>query len=153
MSTGSTLRRVSAWLRRYGPAEAVSLAITLASSWAALALTENIILAALAGTWAENVAYYGTMAWRELRGRGRLSLPDLVSTARDLALEFGPAELLDSFLVRPAALAASFALVPNPALAALLGKLAADVVFYLPTITSYELLSRRKRAGGEEIAS
>jgi hypothetical protein len=139
--------RIGAWLRRYGPAELLAIAATLIGGWTTLVVTDNILLAAIAGTWAENLAYYGTIIRRDLRSQERLSAPILLRTLRDLTLEFGPAELLDSLLIRPAMLAAAFTLIPAPALAGLLGKLAADVLFYLPTLTSYELLRRRRTAG------
>lgn len=142
-------RRPIAWLCRYGPAELLSMAATVCASWLALALSDSVLVAAVAGTWAENLAYYGVIVGRELWVGGRPSVRAALRSLRDLLLEFGPAELLDSLLVRPAALAAGLALAPWPALGALAGKLVADVVFYLPTILSYELL-RRRRARSEE---
>ena len=47
-----------------------------------------------------------------------------------LAAEFGAAELLDTFLVRPAALMLGVWLVPDPLWGMLAGKVAADIVFY-----------------------
>jgi hypothetical protein len=59
------------------------------------------------GTWGENLGYYGTVLTRELRARrarnGRLTPAAVLRTIRNLALEFGGAELLDSLLIRPAA--------------------------------------------------
>lgn len=83
---------------------------------------------------------------RELRDHR--TVRDVARTARDLVLEFGPAELADSLVVRPVALTAGLAWIGPPALGALVGKLTADFLFYLPTITSYELL-RRARAREE----
>lgn len=143
-------RRLAGWLRRYGPAELLSLAAILAASRLALALTDSVPLAALAGAWAEGLVYYAVMLGRELRARGAGAPAGAAGVARDLLLEFGPSELLDSLLVRPAALAAGLALAPSPALGALAGKLAADLVFYVPTIVSYEQI-RRWRARGEEV--
>jgi hypothetical protein len=130
------------WLRRYLPAEALSVLAILCASLTTLEVTGNILLAALAGTWAEFLTYYGVFIVRALRAGGRITPQVGLITVRNLALEFGAAELLDSLLVRPAALAIALALLPNPALGALAGKLAADVVFYLPTILSFELLTR-----------
>ncbi|HMQ32179.1 MAG TPA: hypothetical protein PKD53_15725 [Chloroflexaceae bacterium] len=151
MGTRPMKRRLAEWLRRYGPAELLSLAAILSASWLALALTDSVPIAALVGTWTEGLVYYGVMAGRELRARGRATPAAALRAARDLLLEFGPSELLDSLLVRPAALAAGLALAPSPALGALAGKLAADLVFYVPTIASYEQM-RRWRAKGEEAA-
>lgn len=147
MATRPLRSRPAEWLRRYGPPELLCLGVTLGSSWLALAATGNLLLAALVGTWAEFVAYYGTILCRELVAAGRPSPRAALGTARAMLLEFGPAELLDSMLVRPAALAAGMALLPSAALGALAGKLVADLVFYVPTIASYELLRRRRAAG------
>jgi hypothetical protein len=149
MSALTTTTGPAAWLRRYLPAELLAITATLAATGAALALTGSVLLAALAGTWAENLAYYGLMLARELRARGR-SPRAALAALRDLLLEFGPAELLDSLLVRPAALYLAMAAAPTPLLGAAAGKLAADLIFYLPTIASYELL-RRRRAAAEEV--
>ncbi|WP_129675813.1 hypothetical protein [Candidatus Chloroploca sp. Khr17] len=107
--------------------------------------------AAVAGTWAENAAYYGTIVMREVRGRQLPPPPAVLRMIRDLLLEFGPAELLDSFLIRPAMLAAGMALAPMPLVGTVAGKLVADLCVYPPTIVSYELLQRR-RASGTEMA-
>lgn len=136
--------RALEWARRYLPAELLSLAVTLIIATAALALTGSQVAAALAGTWAEFLAYYGLIIARDLRAAGRPTPRKAAATLLRIALEFGPAELLDSLLIRPAALYAGLALAPAaPAAGLLAGKLAADLVFYLPTIASYELLRRR----------
>lgn len=150
MAALPTNDRLATWLRRYGPAELLSVVVTLGSSWLALSLSDSILVAAVAGTWAEFLAYYGVMTARELRARGPSSPRNALRCARDLLLEFGPAELLDSALIRPAALAAGLAAAPSPALGALAGKLVADVAFYLATIVCYELICLRRRAAGEE---
>ena len=58
---------------------------------------------------------------------------------RNLILEFGVSEVLDSFLVRPFTMYIFPLLIGNLQLGILVGKLAADVIFYIPTIIAYEL--------------
>ena len=83
------------------------------------------------------------MLGRELARRGGArALPTVLW---NLALEFGPAETLDSVLLRPALMYAGLTMVPSPALGIIVGKLAADLVFYVPTIVCYELLRHRAR--------
>jgi hypothetical protein len=65
-------------------------------------------------------------------------------------LEFGPATALDS-LLRPALMYAGMALTPHSAIGLIASKLAADIVFYVPAIVSYELLRRRARLVVEEL--
>ena len=61
---------------------------------------------------------------------------------RDLALEFGGAEFLDSLVVRPGAMLVLIALTGNLPLGLVLGKLAADLTFYGAAIGAYELRKR-----------
>src|SRR5262249_38397174 len=94
-------------------------------------------LVSLAGTAAEVSAFYVVMIARERAARP--STP-LGAVLRGLALEFGPAEALDTFLLRPALLYAGVALTGGAA-GALLGKLAADGVFYALAISCRALAS------------
>lgn len=140
-------RKSAEWLRRYLPAEAVSTCCALLGGL--LAALGNPALAALGGTWGENLGYYGTMIareWRDRRARGEGFPTALSRAARNLALEFGPAELFDSFFVRPAAMFAAIAVVGNLPLGLILGKVTADFAFYTAAIGAYEL---RKRWLGE----
>jgi hypothetical protein len=82
------------------------------------------------------------MLGRELARRGVGALSAVMCA---LALEFGLAEALDSLLLRPALMYAGVMLAPNTALGVAVGKFAADLVFYVPTIVSYDLLRRRAR--------
>jgi hypothetical protein len=138
--------RARVWAARYGPAEALSIAFTVVGALVVLGWTGSAVAAGVAGTWADNLGYYGWILARDLRGHR--STASLARTARNLVLEFGPGELLDSFLVRPIALSAALAWLGPPLFAAVVGKLAADVLFYLPTLASHELL--RKVGAREE---
>ena len=60
-------------------------------------------------------------------------------TVRDLLIEFGPAELVDTVLVRPLFMYLMPSLLDNFTAGILVGKLAADVVFYSLAIGAYEL--------------
>jgi hypothetical protein len=136
------INRATAWLRRYLPAELIGTLLALLCAWLAAALTDSPAATALAGTWGENLGFYGLMLARELTLRGVRRLPTVVC---ELVLEFGLAESLDSLLLRPALMYAGMRLAQSPALGIVAGKLAADIVFYIPTIASYELLRRRQR--------
>ena len=54
----------------------------------------------------------------------------VVRTFMLLLAEFGPAELLDTLLIRPAALTLGVFLLPDPLWGLLAGKVFADIVFY-----------------------
>lgn len=127
--------RIGVWLRRYVPAEVAALLAALLGAQVAWSLTGSAAVAAVAGAWGETAAYYATMLVRELRAT---RLPLLVQL-RELVLEFGVAEALDSLLVRPTLMYAAGQLLADVRLGALAGKLGADVFFYVPTIAAYEL--------------
>ncbi|MBC6612197.1 hypothetical protein H8B15_14810 [Hymenobacter sp. BT507] len=146
-------QKVREWLRRYLPAELASVVATLVGAALAYALTQQRITAALAATWAGNVAYFGLILVRDIRiaqrrchAAGRsYAIPDLLHNLRALVVEFGVAEVLDSFLIRPTLLYYMPLWVGNFAGGVLLAKLAADVTFYVPAIIGYELSKRRFR--------
>ncbi len=141
-----TLRRVARekgreWGRRYLPAECVGILFTVAGGLAAHLAFDSPLLTALGGTWGETVGYYATMLGTEIaRGRvaGAVSAIVVLRTARDLAIEFTGAEVLDTLVIRPAAIYALTTWSGNPLAGLVLGKLVADVAFYIPTIAAYE---------------
>jgi hypothetical protein len=135
--------RYLVWLRRYLPAELLGLPAALLGGWAGSALADNLAAAAIGATWAEVVGYYLVVIARDLRANARFGLVrgGLV-TARNALLEFGPAQLLDSLVIRPAALFAGMTFIPDLITGILVGKLIADLVFYVPTVIAFELRTR-----------
>ena len=79
----------------------------------------------------------------------RLVVANLIAL-RSVAIEFGPAELIDSLLVRPAAFYIGPQIFGNVVVGWIFGKLVSDVAFYVFAIFSYErfkgLLVRRPQA-------
>jgi len=146
-------QEVREWLRRYGPAELLSVLATLAAAGVTFRLTHHGVGTALAGTWGGNVAYFGYILAADIRqarrARRAVGLPYtgavLGQNIRALLVEFGVAELADSFLMRPALLYWLPKLLHNLPLGILLAKLAADVTFYVPAIIGYELSKKRLR--------
>jgi hypothetical protein len=130
------------WLRRYLPAELVCIPAALAGAFLLGEPLGGNEGAALGGAIGENAGFYGMMLGRELRQRGGLAA--LPRALRDLSLEFGPAEALDSLLLRPALLYLGIALAPHAALGVLAGKLAADAAFYSLAIAAHGLVCRRR---------
>jgi pSer/pThr/pTyr-binding forkhead associated (FHA) protein len=137
--------RLRMWLARYGPSEVLGSVASVGTAVGLQQATGSVIVAAYAGAIAENIVFYGVMFLREsvraahqagVRGRP-FSHADLLPVARDLLLEFGAAEVLDSLAFRPLLLGLGLEIIGG-ALGGLIGKLAADVVFYGPVLAVYE---------------
>ena len=132
-------RRSAAWRRRFGLPELAGTIALVLVTLAVHRITGSIVLAALAGSLAEACWFYAVLLVREYRierreaqvgGFERRSLGDL---GRDLLLEFGAAERLDGLVLRPLCLGLGLRLIGGW-LGVLLGKLAADLLFYGPVL-------------------
>lgn len=137
-------RRAVTWLRRYGPAELIAFAGALAGYALLEAMTASHVAAAYGAALGDNLGYYGFIVAREIRAKvvgHPHPVRGAIRVCRGLALEFGPAELLDSTIVRPACVAVATGTF-GTALGVLVAKVAADLVFYVPVITSFELQGR-----------
>jgi hypothetical protein len=119
VSTAARGGRVREWFARYAPAEAGATAY--------------------AGAVGDGVGFYGVLFVRDLRRQPRRSRGRLARTVRALVVEFGPAELLDSFVVRPLAMYLAAKWLGHATAGVLAGKVAADAVFYAVAIIGYEL--------------
>jgi hypothetical protein len=69
-----------------------------------------------------------------------------LAAMKALIWEFGAAEVLDSFVVRPACMYGAMALLDHLGAGIVVGKIAADVVFYGIAVLFYEM---GKKAGGD----
>lgn len=135
-------------MRRYLPAEAAGTALSVIGGLAVAAATGSPGAAAVVAAWSENTGFYGCIAVRDYRRRAGGPLRRLLVTTRAIVVEFGPAEALDSLLLRPALMFAGLRLLPSPTAGILAGKIAADLLFYVPTILSRQLLLRRRLSTG-----
>jgi hypothetical protein len=144
-------------VRRYAPAEILGIAGAFLASAAMRGVVDDAIVVAYAATVGEVVGFYGTMMVRRLLDESAtptlraaiqapLDLHRTSATARELLVEFGPAEVLDTTFVRPLAIATAMSYlgwewgVP-------VGKVVADAAFYAVAIASHELQRRRARVG------
>ncbi|GIF47731.1 hypothetical protein DFJ67_6621 [Asanoa ferruginea] len=126
--------RIREWLARYAPAEAAGITGALLAA----AAVDSPEAAAVAGTIGETIGFYTMIFVRDLRAGNR---PGRV--VRDMVVEFGPAEVLDTLLVRPGAMYLATRALGTATSGVVAGKLAADAVFYTIAIIGYEL--RRQR--------
>ncbi len=144
--------KLKKWFKRYIYAEIVGTIFALFFSLTTYSLTKNDILAAIAGAWSETIGFYGVIVIREIRSskkehgdkNKRYTLFSFIKNIRDLALEFGLAETLDTYIIRPFMMYIFPIILGERVIGILVGKLAADVFFYAPAIITYELQQKHK---------
>src|SRR3989344_1820872 len=97
-------KRLKEWLARYGPAEIAGKSCAVILSTGAQLLWHNGMLSAYFRTVGGNLGYYGMTIRRQTlnktklhRGRGtQYGFKEVIVHARNLIIEYGPGELLDS---------------------------------------------------------
>lgn len=84
----------------------------------------------------------GTIVYKDMQKRkaeGKmLGVTGFIVQFRNMLIEFGPAEYLDSFAIRPFYLSFLPFVIPSYSLAILIGTVLADITYFIPTIISYE---------------
>ena len=130
------MARISEWFHRYAVAEVTRLVCALVAA-IAVGRTAGPAAAAIAGTLGEGVGFYGVILLRDVRRHGATW-----RVARGLVVEFGLAEVGDTLAVRPLAMYGATVLAGDTLVGVLVGKVAADVVFYTVAIAGYELRKR-----------
>ena len=143
----------------YLPCEIAGTVGELGGATVAYLLTGSTAAAAVTATVGASVGYYAAayltaMRWAYRARRDRMRVLRLVGAnlvaLRSVAIEFGPAELIDSLLVRPAAFYIGPQIFGDVVVGWIFGKLVSDVAFYVVAIFSYErfkgLLVRRPQA-------
>jgi hypothetical protein len=145
----SPRRRAWFWIKRYGAAEIACLLTMLAASIAAAQVTDSPALLAIAAIAGATVGFYGVLVVTVLReqlrvlprSRGRWARVGRRTVAL-LTAEFGIAEVVDTFALRPALMIAGVHLVGDPIWGLLVGKAFADVLFYVISAVCYRLTER-----------
>jgi hypothetical protein len=125
--------KLTEWFWRYLPLEIVSIVTALIGAFCAAKFTDSAVAIAFAGTWGENVGYYAYAVMREYKPG--VSIPKML---RNLLVEFGVPETIDSFVVRPAFMFAGQEYFGSIGWGIAAGKIAADVVFYALVVGFYE---------------
>ena len=126
-------RGVVFWIVRYLPAEIVGTAAMVLAGIAVTVWTHNPALVAIAALVGEIIGFYAVLAVTIYVEQVQVSPRWRTAMARTFLLliaEFGVAELLDTLLIRPAALMLGVWLIPDPVWGILAGKVLADIVFY-----------------------
>jgi len=138
-------KKIKSWLKRYLPAEVGALAGVLLGGYIGNALFHNPLLTALGSSWGENMGYYGIIIYRDIKKlkktHKKITFSVFIKLIRNLVLEFGPSQYLDS-IIRPFSLYIFPLFLHNLYMGLIVGKYAADIIFYIPTIISFELKNK-----------
>ncbi|MFB7892702.1 hypothetical protein ACFC1I_10935 [Microbacterium sp. NPDC056044] len=155
-------RGIVFWIVRYLPAEIAGTAALVVGGLSATLWTDAAPLIAVAALVGEIIGFYAVLAvtiYIEQAAASGTRRRAVGRTAVLLVAEFGAAELLDTFLVRPAALMLGVWLIPDPVWGMLAGKVVADVVFYAVAAGAFTVTARtglrdaRRPARPQETAS
>jgi hypothetical protein len=126
-------RGVAFWICRYLPAEIVGTAAMVIAGLGVTVWTDAPAIVAIAALLGEILGFYAVLAVTIYAEQAHVA-PDwrraAVRTFLLLVAEFGAAELLDTLVIRPAALMLGVWLLPDPVVGLIAGKIAADIVFY-----------------------
>ena len=145
---GVTQRRqqIGEWVRRYLPCEIAGTVGEFGAAAVAYLTTGSLAAAAVAATIGASGGYYAAayltaLRWSYRDQAHRQTLARIVFAGlfalRSVAIEFGPAELIDSIAVRPLAFYLGPALFGNVVAGWIFGKLVSDVAFYGCAVLTY----------------
>lgn len=142
-SIGTKIRE---WARRYLPCEIAGTTCEMGGAAIAYGATGSVAAAAVVATVGASVGYYVAAYWTAVRtayraqpsSRLRRWLVANGRALRSIAVEFGPAEVVDSLIIRPLAFYFGPILFGGVVAGWIFGKLVADVGFYVLAIFSYE---------------
>jgi hypothetical protein len=156
----SARQKLMEWVRRYLPCEIAGTVCELGGAAAAYLLTGSMAAAAITATVGASAGYYAAAymnairwAYCDYRGRPmmtRLALANLFAI-RSIAIEFGPAEFVDSAAIRPFAFYFGPTVFGNLAAGWIFAKLFSDIAFYVIAIFSYERCKRLLAGRGHAI--
>lgn len=139
--------KIKEWLARYAVAEVLSWTVLLLFSLVCLLITDNGVLIAFLGSIIQTIAYYAYILIKDVWLKRRRLIKDgkhytyvtFLKDVRNILIEFGPSEVLDTLIVRPAALYIGPLLIGNFTVGLLVGSIVADIIYYIPTIILYEM--------------
>ncbi len=138
------------WFDRYKYAELSATTAALLSSQFGRIMSG--LSTAYLITFAEYLAFYGIIivsSYKKLAAKNKVlgqktTFKETLMLVKNLVLEFGYPAILDFFFIRPLCMYWMPLLTGNFFTGIILGKLTADLCFYLPTIINYELIKQKK---------
>ena len=101
--------KVNEWLKRYFPAEIISMILTIVSAELAFYFTQNNIATALIATLIGNTVYFACILLSDIQSTRKQCLINkqeytqviFYKNIKALFVEFGLAEVIDTLLIRP----------------------------------------------------
>lgn len=140
-------RKIIEWVRRYLPAEILSTITAVLVALLTNFYSNNLILTAIFSAWSETIVFYAFIISRDIfsskkqhKAQKRVyAFFSLGKNIRNIIIEFGIAEALDTLFVRPFFMYFFARLSGLLVVGIVMGKLTSDVIFYIPTIIAYEL--------------
>ncbi len=140
-------QKIIIWVKRYLLADILSTVLSLATAWLIMESTEDRVLAAFVGSAVASISFYGIIAIADVRKSIKLhksenrkyKIKSFLIDFRNLIIEFGPAEILDVLAVRPFFMYLIPKVTGDFLLGTFIGKMIADVIFFIPAILMYEL--------------
>ena len=142
-SSSKLAQKLREWIRRYLFADLMATVTGLAGVYVATLAGAELVVVAYIGSITEAVGYYAPLVIREWREQYAIETDGaLLRTVRNMVMEFGVAELVDSGAVRPAIIGLCILWIPHLGVATYIGMTLADVFFYGFAIVGYELRKR-----------
>lgn len=143
-------KKITEWVKRYLLADVLSTILSLGTAWAIMESTGDRVLAAFVGSAVASISFYGIIAFSDVRksmkqhriDNEKYRIKSFLLDFRNLIIEFGPAEILDVLAVRPFFMYLIPKLTGDFLLGTFIGKMIADVIFFIPAIIMYELRKR-----------
>jgi hypothetical protein len=148
-------RGVVFWICRYLPAEIVGTAAMVIAGLGVTAWTDAPAVVAIAALLGEIVGFYAVLAITIYSEQAHVAPDRRRAAARAFLLliaEFGAAEVLDTLVIRPAALMLGVWLLPDPVVGLIAGKIAADVVFYAVAAGAFTVTDKTGLRDGSRAA-
>lgn len=146
-----TKRKFKEWAARYFLAESLGTILAICFAYGIFRHTHSYAWAAGAGFLGEGIGFYGYFIASELAINSEVykALPPLrrlvaiiANSSSNLVIEFAPGEIFDNLFVRPFLMFYLPQHVKPYLLGFLIGKLAADALFYIFAIVGYETKKR-----------
>lgn len=146
------LHKIKEFSKRYLPAEIVGTLTAIGAATISHIYSDNAVFIAYVATLGEAVGFFSTILLQHFIALSKkrktenkqFSLPDIPIIISHVLLEFGPAEILDSLVLRPFFMYLFPLLMRNFTMGILMGKIAGDITFYMLVILSYEMKKRLK---------